>query len=83
MSGFKINKRAIEQMQRDIAKEFERAARKHPIRVPVQVDSPELPAALQAHAGIEKDPYLSRLLVWLDDLAALQPGVIADVSSIR
>jgi hypothetical protein len=38
VTGFKINKRAIEKMQRDIAKEFERAARKHPIRVPVQVD---------------------------------------------
>ncbi|MFK0118823.1 hypothetical protein [Streptomyces sp. NPDC090994] len=81
MAGFKINKRAIEKMQRDIAKEFERAARKHPIRVPVQVDAPEIPSASPANAGIEKDPHLSRLLVWLDDLAALQPGAAAEVSS--
>ncbi|MFC8002544.1 hypothetical protein ACFUCH_16570 [Streptomyces olivaceus] len=45
------------------------------------MDSPEFPTTPQAHAGIEKDPYLSRLLVWLDDLVALQPGVTADVSS--
>ncbi len=44
MAGFEINKRAIENMQREIAKEFERAARKHPIRVPVQVDTPRNPA---------------------------------------
>ncbi|WP_394425941.1 hypothetical protein [Streptomyces sp. SGAir0957] len=81
MTGFEINKRAIEKMQREIAKEFERAARKHPIRVPVQADAPEIASASPVNAGIEKDPHLSRLLVWLDDLAALQPGVAADVSS--
>jgi len=81
MAGFEINKQAIEKMQREIAKEFERAARKHPIRVPVQVDAPEIPSVSPVNAGIEKDPHLSRLLVWLDDLAALQPGVTADVSS--
>ncbi|WP_153813659.1 hypothetical protein [Streptomyces sp. SUK 48] len=81
MAGFEINRRAIEKMQRDIAKEFEHAARKHPIRVPVQVDAPEVPATSSAAAGIEKDPHLSRLLVWLDDLAALQPGVAGDVST--
>jgi len=81
MAGFEINKRGIEKMQREIAKEFERAARKHPIRVPVQVDAPEIPTASPVKAGIEKDPHLSRLLIWLDDLAALQPGVAADVSA--
>ncbi|WP_330259342.1 hypothetical protein OG586_20225 [Streptomyces murinus] len=81
MAGFEINKRGIEKMQREIAKEFERAARKHPIRVPVQVDAPETPTASPVKAGIEKDPHLSRLLIWLDDLAALQPGVAADVSA--
>ncbi|CAL9522558.1 hypothetical protein [Streptomyces sp. enrichment culture] len=81
MAGFEINKRGIERMQREIAKEFERAARKHPIRVPVQVDAPEIPTASPVKAGIEKDPHLSRLLIWLDDLAALQPGVAADVSA--
>ncbi len=75
MAGFKINKRDIEKVQRDIAKEFERAARRNPVRVPVQVDTPEIPSALPANVGIEKDPHLSRLLMWLDDLAALQPGV--------
>ncbi|MGW1500434.1 hypothetical protein ACWCQW_17930 [Streptomyces mirabilis] len=80
MAAFKPDRRAIEKMQKEIAKEFERAARKRPIRVPVQVDAPEAPSASLAQAGIEKDPHLSRLLVWLDDLAALQPGVAADVS---
>ncbi|MEV7856451.1 hypothetical protein [Streptomyces sp. NPDC088183] len=81
MAGFEINKRAIEKMQREIAKEFERAARKHPIRVPVQADAPDIPSATRVNAGIEKDPHLSRLLVWLHDLAALQPSVAADIAA--
>lgn len=37
--GFEINKQGIARMTRDMQKEFDR----HPIRVPVQADLPELP----------------------------------------
>lgn len=80
MAGFEINKRAIEKMQREIAKEFERAARKHPIRVPIEVSTPDVAAWVPA-GPIERDPYLSRLLLWIDDLATLQPAVAADVAT--
>ncbi|MYT14081.1 hypothetical protein YWIDRAFT_03455 [Streptomyces sp. SceaMP-e96] len=81
MAGFNIDKRAIEKMQREIAKEFERAARKHPVRVPLEVGSPELAARSRTGATTEKDPYLSRLLIWLDDLATLRSGRSAEVST--
>ncbi|MGW1674484.1 hypothetical protein [Streptomyces sp. NPDC002324] len=80
MSGFKVNRRAIEKMQRDIAKEFERAARKHPVRAPIEVGTPDLATWVPA-GPIERDPHLSRLLLWIDDLAALQPAVAADVAT--
>ncbi|GLW16801.1 hypothetical protein Stsp01_35440 [Streptomyces sp. NBRC 13847] len=81
MAGFNIDKRAIEKMQREIAKEFERAARKHPVRVPVEAGSPKLAVRPSADATTEKDPHLSRLLIWLDDLATLRPGRSAEVST--
>ncbi|MFV0128616.1 hypothetical protein ACLGI4_13005 [Streptomyces sp. HMX112] len=81
MAGFKINKRAIEKMQREIAKEFERANRKHPVRVPVEVEAPSLGTlALSSASGIESDPYLSRLLIWLYDASRLNPGHFVDVA---
>ncbi|MEU1272595.1 hypothetical protein [Streptomyces sp. NPDC005799] len=39
MAGFEINKQAIENMRREIAKEFERAARKHPTDTVADMDA--------------------------------------------
>lgn len=81
MAGFKINRRAIEKMQKEIAKEFERANRKHPVRVPVEVDAPRLGTlALSSASGIESDPHLSRLLIWLYDASRQNPGRFVDVA---
>ncbi|MFE0640111.1 hypothetical protein ACFW2Y_00560 [Streptomyces sp. NPDC058877] len=81
MAGFKINRRGIEKMQREIAKEFERANRKHPVRVPVTVETPDLGTlALSSASGIESDPYLSRVLVWLYDASRRNPGGFFDVA---
>ncbi|MFF5802535.1 hypothetical protein [Streptomyces sp. NPDC012746] len=82
MAGFQINKRAIEKMQREIAKEFERANRKHPVRVPIQIDAPDLGALLlSSRSGLESDPHLSRLLLWLHDSAQQYPGRFIDVAA--
>ncbi|MFF6885483.1 hypothetical protein ACFY9F_20190 [Streptomyces sp. NPDC012421] len=81
MAGFKIDRRGIEKMQREIAKEFERANRKHPVRVPITVDAPDLGAlTLSSASGIESDPYLSRLLIWLYDASQQNPGHYVDVA---
>ncbi|WP_282696125.1 hypothetical protein [Streptomyces sp. CC208A] len=81
MAGFKIDRRGIEKMQKEIAKEFERANRKYPVRVPIELDAPRLGAlALSSASGIESDPYLSRLLVWLYDASRRDPGRFVDVA---
>ncbi|MEV7169891.1 hypothetical protein AB0O18_09370 [Streptomyces sp. NPDC093224] len=81
MAGFKINRRAIEKMQREIVKEFDRANRKHPVRVPVAVDPPHLGAvALSSVSGIEAEPHLSRLLIWLYDTTRNSRAHIVDVA---
>ncbi|MEU1675327.1 hypothetical protein ABZ752_25365 [Streptomyces roseifaciens] len=81
MTGFKINKSAIEKMQREIAKEFERANRKHPVRVPIEVETPRLGAVtLSSVSGIESDPYLSRLLIWLYNTSRHSPGRLVDIA---
>ncbi|MFI0487482.1 hypothetical protein [Actinomadura sp. 9N215] len=67
--GFKINRRAIEKMQKEIGKEFERAARKHPVRVPVQTDMPDVSLGANAPQRVEADPYQSLLLSWLSERA--------------
>ncbi|MEV5873633.1 hypothetical protein AB0L75_05230 [Streptomyces sp. NPDC052101] len=51
MASFNIDRNAIEKMQRELAKEFERAARKHPIRVPVEAAIDES-LSVQANAGM-------------------------------
>ena len=46
-SGFKINKHGIEQMTREIQREFDR----HPVSVPVRADAPELTRHETIHNG--------------------------------
>ncbi|NGO73233.1 hypothetical protein [Streptomyces boncukensis] len=80
MAGFKINKRAIEKMQKEIAKEFERANRKHPVRIPIEVEPPTMGMLTLASAsGLENDPLLSRLLLWLNESVQQDPGHFVDV----
>ncbi|GGX62245.1 hypothetical protein [Streptomyces hiroshimensis] len=81
MAGFEINKSAIDKLQREIAKEFERANRKHPVRISVEVEAPRLGAvALSSVSGIEFDPYLSRLLIWLYGASPHSPSRVVDVA---
>ncbi|MFR9726367.1 hypothetical protein ACL02R_23845 [Streptomyces sp. MS19] len=80
MAGFKIDKRAIEKMQKEIVKEFERANRKHPVRIPVEVEPPSMGVLTLASAsGLEGDPQLSRLLLWLYESVQQNPGPYVDV----
>jgi len=46
-SGFKINKHGIEQMTREIQREFDR----HPVSVPLRADAPELTRHETIHNG--------------------------------
>lgn len=71
-SRFKINRRVIEKMQKQVAREFERAARKHPARVLVQADILEVTPSAdrpRALAAIVADPHQSLLLIWLSERA--------------
>ncbi|MEU1014697.1 hypothetical protein [Streptomyces sp. NPDC005898] len=80
MAGFKIDKRAIAKMQKEIVKEFERANRKHPVRIPIEVEPPSIGVLTLASAsGLESDPQLSRLLLWLYESVQQGPGPYVDV----
>ncbi|WP_329457149.1 hypothetical protein [Streptomyces sp. NBC_01497] len=80
MAGFKIDKRAIAKMQKEIVKEFERANRKHPVRIPIEVEPPSMGVLTLASAsGLESDPQLSRLLLWLYEAIQQNPSHYVDV----
>lgn len=82
MAGFKIDKRAIEKMQKEIAKEFERANRKHPVRIPIEIEPPGIGVlTLSSASGLESDPHLSRLLLWMYEAIQQDPGHFVDVTS--
>ncbi|MFF1734988.1 hypothetical protein [Streptomyces sp. NPDC058247] len=80
MAGFKIDKRAIAKMQKEIVKELERANRKHPVRIPLEVEPTSMGVlALASAGGLESDPQLSRLLLWLHESGQQDPGPHLDV----
>ncbi|MFJ9469597.1 hypothetical protein [Streptomyces caniferus] len=80
MAGFKIDKRAIAKMQKEIVKEFERANRKHPVRIPIEVEPPSMGVLTLASAsGLESDPQRSRLLLWLYESVQQSPSHYVDV----
>lgn len=80
MAGFKIDKRVIAKMQKEIVKEFERANRKHPVRIPIEVEPPSMGVLTLASAsGLESDPQLSRLLLWLHESVQQNPSRYVDV----
>lgn len=77
----RIDKRAINRAVKDVAKEVDRAARKHPAQVPIR-------AVVSAEGGVpmvgddrpEYNPVLARLLLWLDEELRRLPQGFADVS---
>lgn len=68
MANKDIDHRAIERHVKEINKAYERAARKYPITVPVQGKGFTVSSGIVG-AGIEQDPDLVRLLIWLGEQA--------------
>lgn len=73
-----INKRAIEKHVKQIAKAYERAAQKTPIRVPVE--GAAMAGSASSGSGLESEPYLARMLTWLAERAAVNPSAVQDVT---
>ncbi|MEU6460212.1 hypothetical protein [Streptomyces sp. NPDC047065] len=76
----KIDQRAIERHVKDIVKGYERAARRNPIRVPIQTDATTEGASVAGRDAVEGNPILSRLLMWLDEQAQTNPAHYVDVT---
>ncbi|MEU6573578.1 hypothetical protein [Streptomyces sp. NPDC046805] len=76
----KIDQRAIERHLKDIAKGYERAARRNPIRVPIQTDAATEGVSMAGRDAVEGNPVLARLLMWLDAQAQLNPAHYVDVT---
>ncbi|MFD3501868.1 hypothetical protein ACFWWT_08675 [Streptomyces sp. NPDC058676] len=58
----KIDQRVIESAK-DIVKGYERAARRNPIRVPIQTDATAEGVSMAGRDAIESNPVLARLLL--------------------
>ncbi|MFJ7280267.1 hypothetical protein [Kitasatospora sp. NPDC098663] len=69
-----IDMRAIEKHVKEIAKSYERAARRNPIRVPVQTETSAEGGVVASHDTSDGDPVLARLLMWLDDRTRENPS---------
>ncbi|MGW2417587.1 hypothetical protein ACWCV5_36325 [Streptomyces tubercidicus] len=67
-------RRAIEKHFRQIAKDYERAAKQNPIRVPIQTEASAEGGAVPGRDTTEGDPVLARLLTWLDERARQNPS---------
>ncbi|MBT2398443.1 phosphotransferase [Streptomyces sp. ISL-100] len=76
----KINQRAVERHIKEIAKGYERAARRNPIRVPIQTGATAEGVSLADRDSIESSPILARLLMWLDAQARQHPSQYVDVT---
>ncbi|MFJ9943005.1 hypothetical protein [Streptomyces erythrochromogenes] len=75
-----INQRAIEKQMRELVRGYEKAARKHPIRVPVRTERSAEGVSVAGRPGTEHHPVLSRLLLWLDEQARRNPSLYVDVT---
>ncbi|MFD5518824.1 hypothetical protein [Streptomyces sp. NPDC127066] len=75
-------RRAIEKHLKEIVKDYERAAKRNPIRVPVQTEATGVGGAMPGSAPAEgnNDPVLARLLLWLDEQAQQNPSHFVDVT---
>ncbi|GLV95786.1 hypothetical protein [Streptomyces virginiae] len=76
----RINQRAIEKHLKDIAKGYERAAKRNPIRVPIQTEATGTGGTMPGRDTAEGDPVLARLLMWLDEQARQNPSHYIDVT---
>ncbi|MGW0999584.1 hypothetical protein ACWD5V_41215 [Streptomyces sp. NPDC002523] len=75
-----INQREIDKLVKGLAKGFESAARKNPIRVPVHAQATAVTAPWNAEADLEEDLLLAKLLLWLGDYATEHPGQYAETA---
>ncbi|MFH9298904.1 hypothetical protein [Streptomyces sp. NPDC017520] len=73
-------RRAIEKHVKGIAKEYERAAKRNPIRVPVKTTASTEGGAVPGRDTGEGDPVLDRLLAWLDARARQNPSHYINVA---
>ncbi|MFE7805857.1 hypothetical protein ACFU51_14570 [Streptomyces sp. NPDC057430] len=76
----RINHGAIEKHLKDIAKSYERAAKRNPIRVPIQTEATGTGGTMPDRDTAEGDPVLARLLMWLDEQAQQNPSHYIDVT---
>ncbi|MFF0142368.1 hypothetical protein ACFYRN_38755 [Streptomyces sp. NPDC005227] len=82
MASSSSQRRAIEKHLKEIAKDYERAAKRNPIRVPVQTEATGTGGTMPSGATAEghDDPVLARLLIWLDEQAHQNPSHYVDVT---
>ncbi|RZE85464.1 hypothetical protein [Streptomyces albidoflavus] len=76
----RINHRAIDKHLKDIAKSYERAAKRNPIRVPIQTEVAGTGGTMPGRDTAEGDPVLARLLMWLGEQARQNPSHYIDVT---
>lgn len=76
----RINHNAIEKHLKDIVKSYERAAKRNPIRVPIQTEANGTGGTMPGRDTAEGDPVLARLLMWLDEQAQQNPSHYIDVT---
>jgi hypothetical protein len=74
------NQRAIEKHLKDIARGYERAAKRNPIRVPIETEVTGTGGAMPGRNTAEGDPVLARLLMWLDEQAQQNPSHYIDLT---
>jgi hypothetical protein len=75
-----IDRRAIDKFVMDIAKEFERASSKHPLRMSVSAEAAAHGGGWNRGTAIEDSPYVALLLMWLDAYAQQHPAQFVDVT---
>ncbi|MBF6048000.1 hypothetical protein GO001_22740 [Streptomyces sp. NRRL B-1677] len=76
----RINHRAIDKHLKDIAKSYQRAAKRNPIRVPIQTEAAGTGGTMPGRDIAEGDPVLARLLMWLGEQARQNPSHYIDVT---
>jgi hypothetical protein len=75
-----INQRAIEKQVKELVKGYERAARRNPIRVPIQTEAAAEGGSVPGPDTADGDPILARLLLWLDEQSQGNSSRLTDVS---
>lgn len=82
MASSSSQRRAIEKHLKEIVKDYERAAKRNPIRVPIQTEATGTGGTMSSGATAEDndDPMLARLLMWLDEQAQQNPSHYVDVT---